>query len=262
LTLGDSSHAALTVDALALMRTRADADFVHDVRGRMVSSNEPRADARRPAPSVFLGSTMLGHVVRFGESMPEDLVSRIATVVDREPSIDDLGAARPLAVQIRNLLAEAGRPVAERGGPVYHFPTGTAASAEVVHLSSHNRHLVRETFPWLFEEMEDWQPCFAMIRGGAAVSVCFSARVGAAVAEAGVETLVPFRGRGFASAAVARWAMATRKKGRVPIYSTDWDNHASQAVARRLNLQMFGVDTTWVYLNGSVVSVRSSATGR
>jgi predicted GNAT family acetyltransferase len=97
----------------------------------------------------------------------------------------------------------------------------------------------------LYDELADWGPCFAVVRGGAAVSVCFSSRIGAAAAESGVETLPHFRGRGYASAATAGWATAVQAAGLIPLYSTSWENLASQGVARRLGLVLFGSDMTW-----------------
>jgi hypothetical protein len=41
---------------------------------------------------------------------------------------------------------------------------------------------------------------------------------------------------------VAAWAATLRASGRVPIYSTSWDNLASQAVARKLGLPLFGAE--------------------
>jgi predicted GNAT family acetyltransferase len=82
----------------------------------------------------------------------------------------------------------------------------------------------------------------AALAHGEVVSVCHSARLSSRAAEAGVETLAPFRGHGHASRAVAAWAIAIREMGRVPLYSTSWDNAASQGVARRLALRLYGVD--------------------
>jgi hypothetical protein len=49
---------------------------------------------------------------------------------------------------------------------------------------------------------------------------------------------------------VAGWASAVRSLGAAPFYTTSWDNIASQAVARRLNLSLVGVDfyLRWVPL--------------
>jgi predicted GNAT family acetyltransferase len=60
--------------------------------------------------------------------------------------------------------------------------------------------------------------------------------------EAGVETLPDFRGRGYATDVVAGWARLVRSLGAVPLYSTSWENAASQAVARKLRLVQYGAD--------------------
>ena len=41
---------------------------------------------------------------------------------------------------------------------------------------------------------------------------------------------------------VAAWAHAIRAEGRTPLYSTSWDNAASQGVARKLGLVIYGTD--------------------
>ncbi|MXY71814.1 MAG: GNAT family N-acetyltransferase, partial [Dehalococcoidia bacterium] len=67
-------------------------------------------------------------------------------------------------------------------------------------------------------------------------SVCGSVRITPEAHEAGVETSANARGRGFAVAVVAAWAQAVRALGAEPLYSTSWDNAASQAVASKLGL--------------------------
>ena len=48
-----------------------------------------------------------------------------------------------------------------------------------------------------------------------------------------------------AAAVVAAWAAAVRASGRLPLYSTSWDNVASQGVARKLGLVLYGADLSF-----------------
>jgi predicted GNAT family acetyltransferase len=116
---------------------------------------------------------------------------------------------------------------------------------DAVQLTEANVSLAGDTYPWLVTELREWWPCFAVVRDGAAVSVCFSARIGSLAAEAGVDTRPDHRGRGFAANVTAAWAAAIQVSGRIPLYSTSWDNLASQGVAHRLQLTLFGADASW-----------------
>ncbi len=82
-------------------------------------------------------------------------------------------------------------------------------------------------------------PWIVVVEQGTGVASCFSARLTAQVAEAGLWTHDAFQGRGYGSAATAAWACAVRDMGRIPFYTTDWRNLASQGVARKLGLRMY-----------------------
>lgn len=246
------------MDTLALMRRRADTSFTYDRLGRMLHTNEPRVPDRRPAPRLFLGYTPSGYIVRFGASMPDGLARRLEEIIVRglpeggpPRSVPGPVVAAALAIpaalsaELRATLTAHALITAEEAGPAYRFPETIEPPSGVVHLTAGNRDLVRDPYPWLYDEHADWQPCFVAVQDGAAVSVCFSARLSAGAAEAGVETLPDYRGRGYAVAVTAAWGAAIRTSGRIPFYSTSWDNTASQGVARRLGLIPFGSDMKW-----------------
>ncbi len=100
-----------------------------------------------------------------------------------------------------------------------------------------------EAFPWLAGQFGALSPVVIAFEAGQAAAVCHSPRGRTALAaEAGVETLEPFRGRGLATAAVACWARAVQRTGRHALYSTSWENKASQAIARRVSARLYGED--------------------
>lgn len=233
------------MDDRDLMAIRADTCFTYNARGRMLLTDEPREEERRPAPRLFLGRTLDGDVVRFGDAVPDDLARHLAEIVRRHPASGDLHQPAAMRSALRDALERHTPVAAEEAGPAYRFPVSIARPSEVVRLAADIRAIARDTYPCLYDQFAEWPPCFAVVRDGAAVSVCFSSRIGARAAEAGVETLPAFRGRGYATSVTAAWGAAVRDSGLIPLYSISWENFASQRVARRLGLAQFGADITF-----------------
>jgi GNAT superfamily N-acetyltransferase len=232
----------MQLDDRALMELDAEILFTYDVRGRMLRVNEP--DGRR-APRLFVGRTSGGHVVRFGELVPNVVVDRLLAIVEAQSPADGLRLPPALRESLRATLERDGPIGSEGGGPAYRFPETVTPSGDAIEVTDANRERVRDALPWLYRELGGRGPCQAVLVNGRAVSVCFSSRIGARAMEAGVFTLPEFRGRGYAARVTAAWALAVRRAGIVPVYSTSWENLASQGVARSLGLVAFGGTASW-----------------
>lgn len=231
--------AAHEPSASDLMTIQAETLFRHDPAGRLTTVNEPDGG---PAPRLFLGRTTAGNVWRLRHDLPPTLAAELAGVLANEPP---LGDPRQPAVTYERLGAalEAVAPV-ERvwDGPAWWIPEDVDLRYDITTETVVAAALLRGEFPGWARDLAAASPCVAVVVDGAAVAVCCSARTSPRASEAGVETLERYRGRGYASAVVAAWAAEVRRAGRLPLYSTSWDNVASQAVARRLGLRLYGID--------------------
>jgi predicted GNAT family acetyltransferase len=128
-------------------------------------------------------------------------------------------------------------------GPSFTFPQALPFAGEIVRVED-ERTLAPHFQGWVVGEISEGRaPVVAVVEDGIPVSICFCARSSEAAAEAGLETAVGFRGRGYAARVTAAWAVAVRASGRTPLYSTSWLNLASLAVARKLALVMDA--TSW-----------------
>lgn len=227
--MNDQQRMSIVVNAL----------FTHDAAGRMVRVNEPDGDV---APRFFLGRTREGHVWRFRNDLPDEVVKALEVLCEREPVHLGTISEQPVQLEaIRRELAEH-MPLGDvYTGPEFYFPerilqpSGVIAQrmmhAQAASLAPH--------FRWAIPLL-DAVPVWAVEQDGVVVSLCFSSRTTLVADEAGVYTLEAHRGKGYAPAVVAAWARSIHALQRMPLYGTTWDNLASQRIAKKLNLTAFG----------------------
>lgn len=221
-----------------LMERQVEALFTHNAAGRIVLTNEPGGSR---APRFFLSRTAMGNVWRLRDDIPEDVAARLALIAAREPVDAALPIAPHLAPEMLACLDDGTAVASGSGGPAFSFG-GQIPTQHGATLVDQGNTAVLERFAWLVAEIDQRQPCFAVVRDGIAVSICMSARRTKRAAEAGVDTLEAYRGHGYATAVTAAWALAVRAEGLTPLYSTGWENTASRGVARRLGLIQYGAD--------------------
>lgn len=221
-----------------LMRLHVAALFTHDAEGRLLHVNTPGG---RPAARFFLGRTAQGAEWRFRRDLDADLVRALEAMARAEPAGDELPRP-PYGAAYRDLLARSAPIERLWAGPAYRFPEAWATPSGTVRVTERDAHLLRPHLAEWADDVAECQPMLAALEGGCAVAVCASVRVTPAAHEAGVETAPGFRGRGHGARVVAAWADAVRGMGRIPLYSTSWENTASQALARALGLRRYGTD--------------------
>ncbi len=222
------------------MRIQASKLYLLDERNRMLAVNEPDPP---PAPRLFLGRTLEGDIWLFRHDLPKPLNDTLETLLRAEPAATDLAQPpRCLAAVQAALAIDNGSSTIETG-PAWRFPDDLPSPQHaVIPITAANEAVVRDVFPVLADHLPWRQPCLAIVADGRLASICYSARNSIQAAEAGVDTLEPFRGRGYAASVAATWASAVRAEGRIPLYSTSWHNVASQSVARKLGLILYGED--------------------
>jgi RimJ/RimL family protein N-acetyltransferase len=204
--------------------------FDLDAEGRIVAVNEPEPD---PPPRFWLARGGDGWLLMARSDVPPDLVDPVRRLTASLPPWD----GRPLTPDDLAELAAATKGEVE-GGPAFVFPARAAGhSVEgLVLVDGMSASLLEPHFPFTRAWLAERSPVVGVVRDGAIVSACYSARVGPDACETGVVTVEAWQGHGFARAAVAAWRDAVASGGQTPTYSTSWDNAASLAVARALRL--------------------------
>jgi hypothetical protein len=92
-----------------------------------------------------------------------------------------------------------------------------------------------------FRSVSDlWRPWCAARVDSEVASVAFAAWISDVGAEVGVATVMAFRSRGYAAAAVAGWSRLPMLQSRELFYSTDGTNVSSLRVTASLSLRFLG----------------------
>jgi hypothetical protein len=228
---------------LALAEMHLDLLYHRDGAGLLLRSRDPDV----ATPFFHLIRTTEGNRWLLSSALSEEQRRELGEVLASEPVIGDLSQmeSRPPVLHGVPALLAAERPTAvDECGPAFLFPDRLVAETTIA-------TIVREPgdirpvpeLAWIRDVGSSAQPlAVARNSAGEVVAVCHSARATRDAAEAGVETARNYRGRGLAGAVVLAWAAAVQAEGRLPVYSTQWTNQASRAVARKLRLVMFGED--------------------
>jgi GNAT superfamily N-acetyltransferase len=205
--------------------------FASDERGRLFGTD---------APHLHLLRTPEGLICRCHAGLADEVADALHGLAKRargRPSewaseYADYGKALSSVAQLKAL----------RAGVLYSFPALSESNYAAVNICEDNAKL-------LIGGVEEWRsdiasglPMTAMVVNGRAVSICASVKASTVAHCAGVETLPAYRGKGFASQAVAAWAKTVRALGAAPFYGTTFDNYASQRVARRLDPSLIGAE--------------------
>src|SRR6185312_3450980 len=229
---------------LALMELQVRNLYELDAFGRIVRPNtgaEPPIP--RPVSPFFMGRTHAGNVVLLHQDLPAKVAAELRTLAAAEPIAHHFESAPRQLFPLLHALRRHTSTTEIHRGPAFTFPEELpAAPGDVRRLTRNDIHLLHPELAEWAVDFPNCEPAFAAFVDGVAVAICACARSARGGAEAGVETAASFRGMGLAPAATIAWAHAIRESGRVPFYSTSWENAASRAVARKLYLVLFGED--------------------
>jgi hypothetical protein len=194
-------------------------------------------------PRFRLFRTAADNHWRVRDALDAALGARLGALVASEPVVEDFEAHPPAIDAYRTALEESAPIQREYRGPAFRFPDPLPDLAgDAIVVTPARFDLLGEHFGWAIEEWDDIQPVTVTIEDGVAVSICHSPALSDRAAEAGVFTAEVARGRGHATAVVSLWARLVRDTGRLPMYSTSWDNPASRRVAAKLGVQLYGED--------------------
>ena len=224
-----------------LMKIQVEVLFTQDKNGCLQRINESTG-AIRPAPRFFFGYTNEGSICRFRHDLPDNVVAQLKEVAAAEPTPMNSQKIPRNRRQFEDILQSHAPIKGIWVGPAYRFPEHITPPTNIVQLSCENSGLLKGDFAEMVSELNSSQPYLAIVEDSQAVAICRSVRLSSRAHEAGVDTLVGYRRRGYATVVVAAWALAVRALNCIPLYSTSWDNVASQSVARRLGLVQYGVD--------------------
>lgn len=224
---------------MALIDLQLDVLFARDREGRLVATRDPEP---QPAPRLFVGRSAAATVWAVRHDVDPATRRALAALCAAEPPLDKPSADS--LPRCRDRVLDLLGPIAsEWRGPAYVLPNDLPGDHRARLVSRDESDEWRSAFPWVAPHFAELSPVAIAFDGGRPAALCHSPRGRTRdAAEAGVETLERFRRRGLATAAVACWARAVQRSGRVALYSTSWDNAASQRIAQRLGATPYGED--------------------
>lgn len=199
-------------------------------QGKLTVINEPPFEQ---APLVFLGVMTNGIIQKYSQQVDDLFQKRIKNTIQ--------GQKDDLLVGLINQISDRVGLHEFTMGPTYVFPKIAEKTTETLLITEQNKELLKEDFRFIYVDYEAKKPCTVILKDKKVVSLCCSARQSNEAAEASVYTTKEYRSKGYGAIVTKAWAHEVQQQGKVALYSTTWDNFASQGVARTLGLKQYGV---------------------
>ena len=226
-------------DDWILLQAHVEALFTIDPDGQLLSVNEPEGG---PAPRFFLGCTTHRARCWFRQDVSRDEQRALTDALATTPAGMDITPPDNPGGGFTTILARRSPIQRIWAGPAFRFPGQSPDFHHAVLITPANASLLHPHLEAWLGDVGTMSPMLAIVVDGAAVSLCASVRRTALAHEAGVETALAFRARGYGAATVRAWAAAVVRLGGIPLYSTSWSNEASRSLARSLDLRQFATD--------------------
>jgi len=211
--------------------------FVHDSQARLVSVNDWNGG---DVPRFFLGRTLQGNLWHFRDDLPSEICAELEILCEAEPC--SLSNAPKFESEYLQILSRHSPVKSKWLGPAYSFPANPLIESNAQKIDTLKTGLLSESMPDWIPDIPHQQPFLAQVVLGQVVAVCASVRINDIAHEAGVETLMEHRRKGYAVSVVSAWSNAVKKMGARPLYSTSFDNFGSLKVIDKLGLEKYGVD--------------------
>lgn len=215
---------------LKLMDLHLGVLFQQNMSQQLMVINEPPFN---DAPLLFIGSTKEGIIQRYSYKVDDLVKQRFKNIVLYQK--DDLIAGLVNQLSTRYGLHEFVM------GPTYVFPKITDFTDEVILVTEENKEILKEDEHFAYVDFKIKQPCVVMMKNDKIIALCCSARQSNEAAEASVYTLEQYRSKGYGATVTKAWAYYVQQLKKTALYSTTWDNFASQGIARTLGLKQYGV---------------------
>jgi len=239
---------------LDLLRLETATISVLTETGRMLRSRSPE---QKPGPRMSLVRSRSGNAVWLRHDVDDAMAREIGRIVAREPPSGDPRTPPTYLADYLRILAAEPPDLQNNGGPIYTFPDDVRSPhpAQLIRSGTDDgdrliERLEREGMPESLSSVgvvdagEFWEPWCTAFEGEEIASIAFTVGMSPEGAEVGVCSMVAFRGRGFAAAAVAGWGSHSEVRGKTRFYSTAWSNVSSQRVTDRLGLRFVGTRFT------------------
>ena len=223
-----------------LVRLRPFLLYKVDQENHLISTNESGIDNGDEPPILFMSIGNGEFVHHYRKSLTESELNILNSIIFQIESQNKTGFYEEWENICDYLTGYDG--LIFESGPAFLIPDDVICANDVIEVGIHNRDVLKKNFKYSWENLEYLIPCSAKLIDGKAVSICRTVRKHKNVLECGVDTVDMFRGKGYGSSVVASWASRVWGSGQIPCYSTQWDNHASMALAKKLKLRQYAVD--------------------